>query len=124
MAVPPMRARIAPAAFFIAFAFVVAGFVQSDREMTDAQEERAALIASEAATLVEVFLLRHASQLHIAERVLDNASTTVSTTQDSVPALWKKIPELSAHFDALAVTDSAFTVIESAVLRDGGVAPI
>ena len=118
-----MRARIAPAAFFIAFAFVVAGFVQADREMTNAQEERASLIASEAATLVEVFLLRHASQLHIAERALGEAGTVISRAPDSGRTRWKKIPELSAHFDALAVTDSAFTVIESAVLRNGAVTP-
>ena len=123
MAFPPLRARIAPVALLVALAFVVAGFLQADREMADAQEERAALIASEAATLVEVFLLRHASQLHIAERVLNDAGTTIRGNPDSVSALWKKIPELSANFDALAVTDSAFIIIESAALRDGSVAP-
>ena len=65
----PIRARIAPVALLVAFTFVVAGFLRADREMTHAQEERAVLIVSEAATLVEVFLLRHTSQLHIAERV-------------------------------------------------------
>jgi len=61
MAFPAIRARIAPVALLVAFAFVVAGFLRADREMTHAEEERAALVASETATQIEVFLFRNAS---------------------------------------------------------------
>ena len=119
----PIRARIAPVALLVAFVFVVAGFLRADREMTHAQEERAALIASEAATLVEVFLLRHTSQLHIAERVLNNTDAENRTLLDSAGLVWKRYPELSASFDALSITDSTFTVVESVALHDQGTIP-
>jgi len=123
VAFPPIRARIAPVALLVAFAFVVAGFLRADREMTHTQEERAVLIVSEAATLVEVFLLRHASQLHIAERVLNDADVGGHTPLDSVTVLWKKLPDLSAFFDVLSVTDSTFTVLEAVALRENAIVP-
>ena len=119
----PIRARIAPVALLVAFTFVVAGFLRADREMTHAQEERAVLIVSEAATLVEVFLLRHTSQLHIAGRVLNNTGIEKRAPLDSVAIVWKRHPELSASFDALSITDSTFVVVESIRLRDHGIAP-
>ena len=125
MGFPPIRARIAPVALLVAFAFVVAGFLRADREMTHAEEERATLVASEAATLIEVFLLRHASQLHTAERALGGRDIADMHALDSVAILWKQVPELSAYFNALAITDSTFNVVESAILRDDAVvAPV
>ena len=123
MAIPPIRARIAPIALLVAFAFVVAGFLRVDREMNHAQEERAVLVASETATLVEVFLLRHASQLHVAERVLGDIGVQNKQPHDSAAVRWKNLPELSAYFDALSITDSTFTVVQSVALRSGTVVP-
>ena len=125
MALPANRARIAPVALLVAFAFVVAGFLRADREMTNAEEERAALVASETATQIEVFLLRNASQLHTAERALGRRNVADKRTLDSAAILWKQLPELSAYFDALAITDSVFKVVESVKLHDNAViAPV
>jgi len=125
MALPAVRARIAPVALLVAFAFVVAGFLRADREMTNAEEERAALVASETATQIEVFLLRNASQLHTAERALGTRDVANKQALDSAAILWKQLPELSAYFDALAITDSMFNVVESVRLHDNAViAPV
>jgi signal transduction histidine kinase len=69
-----MRNRIAPAALLIAFAFVVVGFLRADREMTRAETDRGELTASETATLVEVFLLRHIVQLRTAAQLYNAAN--------------------------------------------------
>jgi len=121
MAFPAIRARIAPVALLVAFAFVVAGFLRADREMTHAEEERAALVASETATQIEVFLFRNASQLHMAERVLSRREVINKQTLDSAAILWKQLPELSAYFNALVITDSMFNIIESVKLHDDAV---
>ena len=121
MAFPAIRARIAPVALLVAFAFVVAGFLRADREMTHAEEERAALVASETATQIEVFLFRNASQLHMAERALSRREVINKQTLDSAAILWKQLPELSAYFNALAITDSMFNIIESVKLHDDAV---
>src|SRR5215475_12185234 len=68
---PVIRARIAPVALVVAFAFVVVGFLRADREMTHAEQDRAALMASETATLVEVFLLRQVTQLQSVEHLIE-----------------------------------------------------
>ena len=125
MAFPAIRARIAPVALLVAFAFVVAGFLRADREMAHAEEERAALVASETATQIEVFLFRNASQLHKAERALGRREVANKQALDSAVILWKELSELSIYFDALAVTDSMFNVIESVKLHDDAViAPV
>lgn len=121
MAFPAIRARIAPVALLVAFAFVVAGFLRADREMTHAEEERAALVASETATQIEVFLFRNASQLHMAERALSRREVINNQTLDSAAILWKQLSELSAYFNALAITDSMFNIIELVKLHDDAV---
>ena len=125
MAFPAIRARIAPVALLVAFAFVVAGFLRADREMTHAEEERAAIVASETATQIEVFLLRNASQLHTAEQALSRRDVADKQALDSAAILWKRLPQLSVYFDALAITDSMFNVVESVKLQDNAViAPV
>ena len=52
---PVIQARLAPVALLVALAFVVVGFLRADREMTQREQDRAALMALETATLVEVF---------------------------------------------------------------------
>ena len=75
---PVIQARLAPVALLVALAFVVVGFLRADREMTQAEQDRAALMASETATLVEVFLLRQVTRLQSIDHV---ASTSL---QDSL----------------------------------------
>lgn len=74
---PVIQARLAPVALLIALAFVVIGFLRVDREMTQAERDRAALTASETATLVEVFLLRQVTGLqsigHAAEPLIPDS---------------------------------------------------
>jgi signal transduction histidine kinase len=69
---PVIQARLAPAALLIALAFVVVGFLRVDREMTQAERDRAALTASETATLVEVFLLRQVTRLQSIEHATES----------------------------------------------------
>jgi signal transduction histidine kinase len=73
-----MQARLAPAALLVALAFVIVGFLRVDREMTQAEQDRASLTASEAATLVEVFLLRQVTRLQLMEHIAE------ARTQDSL----------------------------------------
>src|SRR5678815_5263845 len=74
---PVIQARLAPVALLVALAFVVVGFLRADREMTQAEQDRAVLTASETATLVEVFLLRQVTRLqsidHVAETALQDS---------------------------------------------------
>lgn len=112
MAFPPIRARIAPVALLVAFGFVVAGFLRADREMATAERDRAALVVSETATLVEVFLLRHASQLHAVERAIHETNATDSVLAASLSTLSKDSSQAPAHFDLLAIVDSTLAPIE------------
>ena len=96
-----IRARIAPVALLIALAFVVVGFLRADREMTHAELDRAALMASETGTLVEAFLLRQLTQLQSIERVVepylrDSASVTWTLHNDSAVS-----SKFGAQFDYL-----------------------
>lgn len=68
---PVIQARLAPVALLVALAFVVVGFLRADHEMTQAEEDRAALTASETATLVEVFLLRQVTRVQMIEHVAE-----------------------------------------------------
>ena len=98
---PVIRARIAPVALLIALAFVVVGFLRADREMTHAEVDRAALMASETGTLVEAFLLRQLTELQSIERVVgpymrDSVSMASALHDDSAVS-----PKLGAQFDQL-----------------------
>ena len=87
---PVIQARLAPVALLIALAFVVVGFLRVDREMTQAERDRAALTASETATLVEVFLLRQVTRLqsieHAAETLIPD-SLALNTAQGNSEAV-------------------------------------
>ena len=87
---PVIQARLAPVALLIALAFVVIGFLRVDREMTQAERDRAALTASETATLVEVFLLRQVTRLqsieHAAETLIPD-SLALNTAQGNSEAV-------------------------------------
>ena len=76
---PVIQARLAPVALLVALAFVVVGFLRADHEMTQAEQDRAALTASQTATLVEVFLLRQVTRVQAIERVAE------TRTRDSLP---------------------------------------
>lgn len=81
-----MQARLAPVALLVALAFVVVGFLRADHEMTQAEQDRAALTASETATLVEVFLLRQVTRVQAIERVVETRtrdSLTLRPPHDS-----------------------------------------
>ena len=87
---PVIQARLAPVALLIALAFVVVGFLRVDREMIQAERNRAALTASETATLVEVFLLRQVTRLqsieHAAETLIAD-SLALNRAQGSSEAV-------------------------------------
>ena len=101
MASPVIRARIAPVAFLVALAFVIVGFLRADREMTHAEEDRAALMASETGTLIEVFLLRQLTQLQLVERVIVSHWADSKWVADSLPIIAAQLPPLGAGFDEL-----------------------
>jgi len=111
---PVIRARIAPVALLIALAFVVVGFLRADREMTHAELDRAALMASETGTLVEAFLLRQLTQLQSVERVVkpylrDSVSVVSTLHNDSTV-----FSQLDAQFDhvlAVVPTERGRTVV-------------
>jgi signal transduction histidine kinase len=119
MAFPAIRARIAPIALLVAFVFVIAGFLRADREMTNAEIDRASLVASEAATVVQLFLLEHIAELHVAERVASLAYSNAGPRPDSVLARWNRNARYAKYFDDLALTDSSRTVIASTSTRSG-----
>lgn len=96
-----MRGRIAPAALLVAFAFVVVGFLRADREMARAESERADLTASETATLVEVFLLRHLVYLRTAAQLYEHSAPSSDTNQLAL---------VRAAFDGIWVADSLGTI--------------
>ena len=106
----PIRARIAPIALLIAFAFVVVGFLRADREMTRAEQDRAQLMASETATIVELFLVRHLAQLRTTERLVDGHSNNEKWLADSFPTLPLTNQDLHTEFIAFWITDSTQTV--------------
>jgi signal transduction histidine kinase len=105
-----MRNRIAPAALLVAFAFVVVGFLRADREMTGAETDRGELTASETATLVEVFLLRHIVQLRTAAQLYDasnaGAVDAPSRTTGGSTADTAQYAGLRPVFEAVWVTDT------------------
>src|SRR4029453_7113591 len=100
---PVIRARIAPVALVVAFAFVVAGFLRADREMTHAEQGRAALMASETATLVEVFLLRQVTRLQSVEHLIEQPSRDSITTPKLLRGRRETWPPLDPHFEQLWV---------------------
>ena len=106
-----MQARLAPIALLVALAFVVVGFLRVDREMTQAERDRAALTASETATLVEVFLLRQVTRIQSIERVAeaglrdslvlrqlrDTSEVLSALGDDQFDQLWAVVPNSRSH---------------------------
>ena len=122
MARLPIRARIAPVALAIVFGFVVVGFLRADREMVRAEQDRAALRASESAALVEAFLFRHSNWLRATEPlILDHwdQARSVGLTLDIGDR-----SRTSGAFDALWVVDSAGVVRAAKSLRDSTRVPV
>ena len=99
-----IQARLAPVALLVALAFVVLGFLRVDREMREGEQERAALTASETATLVEVFLLREVTRLqsieHAAEAAMHDSLVLASFRRDQFDQLWAVVP--NSHGRAIA----------------------
>lgn len=112
-----IRARIAPIALIVALAFVVVGFLRADREMTRAERDRAQLMASETATIVELFLVRHLAQLRMVERLVDHRWTNEQWVVDSFPRLPLSNQDLHTEFDAFWITDSVQTIRSVAAQR-------
>lgn len=114
---PVIRARVAPIALVVAFVFVVVGFFRADREMTHAEQDRAALVASETATLVEVFLLRQVTRLQSVEHQIEQqfrdspTSRKLKDRREAWPThfkqLWAVVPDSGTRaVIRLADTDS------------------
>jgi signal transduction histidine kinase len=118
----PIRARIAPVALAIVFGFVVVGFLRADREMVRAEQDRAALRASESAALVEAFLFRHSNWLRATEPLIldqwDQAHTAAPILEIGERA------RISGAFDALWIVDSAGVVRAARALREGTNVPV
>jgi signal transduction histidine kinase len=119
MSSAPIRGRIAPTALLVALAFVVVGVLRADREMIRAEKDRASLVLSETGTLVEVFLLRHLTELRTAERIVDARWLDSAWVVDSLPATTRQFPDIAAGFDALWIGDSALSIRSSVALRTG-----
>ena len=122
----PIRSRIAPGALLFAFAFVVIGFLRADREMARAEAERVDITASETATLVEVFLLRHLVQLRAAEQALGIDSTNTRrrqnkpSTRESIALQSVNSAGLRATFEAIGISDSSRNVLARFTARADG----
>jgi signal transduction histidine kinase len=119
MSSAPIRGRIAPTALLIALAFVVVGVLRADREMIRAEKDRASLVLSETGTLVEVFLLRHLTELRTAERIVDARWLDSAWVVDSLPAATRQFPNIAAGFDALWIGDTTLSIRSSVALRRG-----
>jgi len=126
---PVIRARIAPVALVVAFAFVVVGFLRADREMTHAEQDRAALMASETATLVEVFLLRQITRLQSVEHLIEQqfrdsaASRKLKNRREAWPTpdasfeqLWAVVPDSGRHTVVSLGENDSITPADSSVL--------
>jgi signal transduction histidine kinase len=110
MSLAPIRARIAPIALLIAFIFVVVGFLRADREMTHAEKDRAQLIASETATVVELFLVRHLAQLRRTGQVIGDHWKVEQWLTDSFPVIRLSTEDPHTEFRAFFIADSTRTV--------------
>ena len=123
MSSAPIRGRIAPTALLLALAFVVVGVLRTDREMIRAEKDRASLVLSETATLVEVFLLRHLTELRTAERIVDARWLDSAWVADSLPVATRQFPDIAAGFDGLWIGDTTLAVRSSVALRKGASVP-
>jgi signal transduction histidine kinase len=119
MSSAPIRGRIAPTALLVALAFVVVGVLRADREMIRSEKDRASLVLSETATLVEVFLLRHLTELRTAERIVDARWLDSTWVADSLPVVTRRFPDIAAGFDALWIGDTTLSIRSSVALRKG-----
>src|SRR5678816_1576011 len=72
---------------------------------------------SETGTLVEVFLLRHLTELRTAERIIDARWLDSAWVVDSLPGATRRFPDIAAGFDALWIGDTTLSIRSSVVLR-------
>jgi len=116
MASSVLRTRIALLALIVALAFVVVGFLRADREMTQGEKDRASLVASETATLVEVFVLRRITQLHAISRVVDGHVPDHIWRADIVSSLTPQVSQVAGLFDQVWVISAGRQNADSALL--------
>src|SRR5687767_11052246 len=117
----PLRARIAPVALVIVFGFVVVGFLRADREMVRAEQDRAALRASESAALVEAFLFRHSNWLRATEPLILNYGDRRQPEEPSLEI--GERAQMPGAFDALWVLDSGGVVRAAKTFRASASVP-
>ena len=116
----PLRARIAPVALLVVFAFVVIGFFKADGDMVRAEHDRATSAASESAARLEAFLFRHEAWLRAVQ-----LSNYGSAPNDSLPPLRQSPTPQSGPgvtFDAIWILDST-SVVRSIILRNNTQGP-
>lgn len=100
--------RMAPAALAIVSGLVVVGFLQVDRQMVRAERDHAALMVSETARALEVFLLRRAACVaEIAGNL--RASGTVDSTNVRA-TIGSSVSEWGRQFDSLWIIGSSGTL--------------
>ena len=127
-----MQARLAPIALLVALAFMIVGFLRADREMTQAERDRAVLTASETATLVEVFLLRQVTRLQSIERVAraeirdslmfsqfrDASEALRNFGGDQFDQLWAVVPNSRGHTIAQLDKRATQPVVDSSTITE------
>src|SRR5678815_802235 len=118
MASPAIRARVAPTALLVAFAFVIVGFLRVDREIMRAEEDRATLVATDAATLVELFLIRQLAQLQsISETIADQLRSGYPF--DSIANVIGETARTETSFNSIWLADSGGNVLGAVGNYDG-----
>lgn len=105
MASPVIRTRIAPLALLITFSFVVIGFLKADREMTRAETDRAGLVVSQIATIVEAFLLGHVVELQSIDHLLAYPALS-KNSRDNLASDAQQLNQKLATFNAVWLIDS------------------
>jgi len=129
---PVIQARLAPIALLVALAFMIVGFLRADREMTQAERDRAVLTASETATLVEVFLLRQVTRLQSIERVAraeirdslmfsqfrDASEALRNFGGDQFDQLWAVVPNSRGHTIAQLDKRATQPVVDSSTITE------
>ena len=113
----PLRARIAPVALLIVFAFVVIGFFKADGDMVRAEHDRATSAASESAARLEAFLFRHEAWLRAAQ-----LSNYANAPNDWPPPTLSPQSGTGITFDAIWILDST-SVVRSVVPRNNTQGP-
>ena len=125
MSQSPLRARVAPIALLVVFAFVVIGFFKADRDMVRAEQDRATSIASQGAARLEAFLFRHEAWLRNAQVANHHVlSTSMATPSSALILPLLVVPSTTkVTFDKIWVLDSVGVVRSTITLRSDSVSP-